>query len=157
MTIVHWDNYAHTWQHVKPPLRPSQQDLEVMLTAIKQQQTIVSPKKSQAVLLGITPEIAEMQWPDNSELLAFERSAGMKQVNWPGDISGKRHAYTGNWLELTVNTNQADIVIGDGSFNCVAFADEFEKVTQEIDRVLNENGVLIMRFFKENIPHVIII
>ncbi|MFC1839980.1 hypothetical protein ACFL1N_10395, partial [Thermodesulfobacteriota bacterium] len=99
-------------------------------------------------LWGVTPEIAEMAWPDGMELLAVERSEDMIREVWPGDIDGFRRAYCCNWLDaFSVIKNPVSIVIGDGCFNVYSYPDYWRALFVAAYQVLKERGVFIMRFF----------
>ncbi|MCB0190031.1 MAG: methyltransferase domain-containing protein, partial [Caldilineaceae bacterium] len=100
-----------------------------------------------ALLLGVTPAIATMKWPRRSRLLAVDSSEGMLDAIWPGDEPGVRLARAGNWLTLPVKSGSCTTVIGDCSFNCVAFPTVVQQLAASVARVLKEDGVLILRLY----------
>ncbi len=99
------------------------------------------------LLLGVTPGIAGLQWPPGTALLAIDRSESMVRQVWPGDIPGRRRAVAGSWLSLPVADHSRDVVIGDGSVNCVRYPGDLGDLARSIHRVLRANGTLILRCF----------
>lgn len=140
---VHWNSIARHWKHFGPPLRPCDDDLAVMRSAIFQH-PVASPR---VLMLGVTPEIAQLDWPQGTCLDAVERSTEMIDVVWPGDVPGVRRAHRGEWLELPFRESSFDVVIGDGCYISMKFPDGYEQLTRSIRRVLKPDGMLIMRFF----------
>jgi SAM-dependent methyltransferase len=100
-----------------------------------------------AILLGVTPEIAQMRWPPTSTLLAVDKSIDMAQAVWPGDVSGKRRVICGDWLALPQKDSSCDVVIGDGSINCLQYPDGFRALAKQISRVLRNDGIFVLRCY----------
>jgi SAM-dependent methyltransferase len=88
-----------------------------------------------------------MRWPDAATLLAVDNSLGMAQAVWPGNIPGKRWVACGDWLALPRPNSSCDVVIGDGSLNCLRYPDGFRAVAKNIRDLLHEDGVLLFRCF----------
>jgi hypothetical protein len=110
-------------------------------------------------LCGVTPEIAAMSWPVNSQLVAIEQSQEMISEIWPGDLVRKRVAIQGDWLSPVSNRNRYDIVIGDGCFISVDYPAGYNSLAETLSGALKDNGLFIMRFFtqtdeKESSDHV---
>lgn len=103
-----------------------------------------------ALLLGVTPEIAEMQWPEHSSLTAVDKSLPMVSRVWPGNVPGRRSVVCGNWLTLPRRESSCHIAAGDGSFNCLAYPLEFRAVAEGIAAALHEGGILILRCYLQN-------
>jgi SAM-dependent methyltransferase len=137
---------AYHWHELGPPLRPCAADLAFMQSALARWAPRGGPL--QAVLCGVTPEIAGMSWPPQTQLLAVDRSPPMIEVVWPGDIPGRRKAVLGNWLErLPIEPHSQDVVIGDGCFLHQAYPAGQDRFAQVIQEVLRADGLLIMRYF----------
>ncbi len=100
-----------------------------------------------ALLLGVTPEIAGMRWPEKSSLLAVDRSFPMTQAVWPGNLPGKRSVVCANWLALPQQQASRDVVIGDGSINSLEYASGFQALAESVFRVLRRHGILILRCY----------
>ncbi|MFC1493684.1 hypothetical protein ACFL6W_00225 [Thermodesulfobacteriota bacterium] len=139
---------AYQWNKYNlPPYRPVEEDIRIMEKAVAKWGNRCPDQKYRALLWGVTPEIADMSWPDGTELLAVDRSEDMISEVWPGDIDGFRKACCCNWLHASsVIKNPVSIVIGDGCFNSNKYPDEWRALFVATHRVLKERGVFIMRF-----------
>ena len=93
-------------------------------------------------MLGVTPELA----PLGERMTAVDVNPGMIEHIWPGDRDDRR-AIQGNWLELPVDDESADAVIGDGSLTCVSFPEDYVGVFEEIRRVLRPGGRAVVRLY----------
>lgn len=146
MTSDHWNQHAKQWQHVAHPLRPGHEDVELFEKLISEH----APEKSplNALLLGVTPELALMQWPENTQLTAIDKNSAMIKHVWPQQqlkISAK--AYEGNWLELPFQNNSQQVVVGDGCLTLLSHNKHFHKFFSDVQRVLSSDGVFIIRHF----------
>ena len=99
------------------------------------------------LLWGVTPEIAEMEWPQGARVLAVDRSEKMISVVWPGDIEGKRKAICGDWFESPDMVECFDCVIGDGVFAFLNYPDQYKALLIRAHELLTEDGIVITRFF----------
>jgi hypothetical protein len=97
------------------------------------------------LLLGVTPSIATMNWPDGSRLFALDSSSAMVGSVWPGDVPGIRSAACGDWRAIPSPACSFNVVVGDGSLNCVRFPDDIEAVLEELSRTMTECGILVLR------------
>jgi SAM-dependent methyltransferase len=88
-----------------------------------------------------------MRWPDASRLIAVDNSLGMAKAVWPGNIPSKRYAVCGNWFALPRLKSSCEIVLGDGSMNCVRYPDGFRALAENICRVLRHDGILHLRCY----------
>jgi SAM-dependent methyltransferase len=99
------------------------------------------------LLLGVTPEIASMPWPEHTQLQAIDRSGEMIELVWPGDFPGRREARLGEWLQLPFADHEFDIIIGDGCFIHMDYPHGWRSLGKSLRRVLKDDGLLILRFF----------
>lgn len=88
-----------------------------------------------------------MRWPAASTLLAVDRSMGMVQAVWPGNIHSRRWAVCGNWMELPQPNSSCAVVIGDGAMNCVKYPDGLRALVGNVRAVLRDDGMLLLRCF----------
>lgn len=100
-----------------------------------------------ALLLGVTPEIAKMCWPQASSLMAVDSSMAMAHAVWPGNVPARRWAVCGNWLALPRRESSCEIVVGDGSINCLQYPDGFRALAENIRCVLRDDGILVLRCY----------
>jgi hypothetical protein len=145
----HWDSVAPGWRLIAPPLRPSAPDLEVMQRAIERQSQLYPLQPLRGMLLGVTPEIATLAWPQPAELLAVDRSPEMVREVWPGDVPGFRRAVCGDWFTVLPEMGPLHVVIGDGTFSNVLFPGEAVSLTRLIHETLLPEGILVTRLFAE--------
>lgn len=146
-TKSYWDDIATSFAVLGPPLKPSTEDIHFVEKAVRNW-SIGRPREPlRALLLGVTPEIATMQWPDATLLTAVDNSLGMAQAVWPGNIPGRRWVVCGDWFALPQANSSCDVVIGDGSLNCVRYPHGLDAVAKNIRDVLHEDGVLLLRCF----------
>ena len=113
------------------------------------EQAVASHAKDclQALLLGVTPAIVRMQWPERTSLLAVDNSTAMAQALWSRDVPRNRWVVCGHWLAMPRRDRSCDVVIGDGSMNCVRYPDDFRAVAAEVCRLLRDDGIFVSRCF----------
>lgn len=143
----HWDSVAHQWKHWKPPLRPCAADIEMLRQSVWNGFSAERRNKLNVLLLGVTPEIAEMAWPEGTRLQAVDRSAEMIEVVWPGNVPGRREARQGQWLSLPFADRQFDVVVGDGCFIHMDYPHGWTALSRSLRRVIRDDGLMLMRFF----------
>jgi hypothetical protein len=106
----------------------------------------IQTSRSVRMLLGVTPEIAGMDWPERSSLIAVDSSLPMAQAVWPGNLP-QRWVVCGNWLALPQREPSCHVVIADGSFNCLPYPDGFRALAKTVSRVLCSDGILVLRCY----------
>jgi hypothetical protein len=143
----YWDNFARKYAAVGAPLRPSRDDVRFAEETAAAWKASHPDQRLRALLLGVTPDIGNMRWPEASSLLAVDASMGMARAVWPGNIPQKRWAVCGDWLALPVRDSSCDVVMGDGSGTCVRYPDGFRALAASISRVLSAEGLLMLRCF----------
>jgi SAM-dependent methyltransferase len=104
-------------------------------------------ERVEALLLGVTPLIAGMQWPRATRLLAVDSSAAMLHAVWPGDIPRRRYGVCASWLDLPQSAHSSDVAIGDGSMNCLRYPDGFRRLCESVCRVLKTDGIFVLRCY----------
>jgi hypothetical protein len=143
----HWDEVAYHWHHFGPPLRPSVADVRMMEEILRRWWAGHDATPLKVLLWGVTPEIAAMAWPDNTALLAVDRSAQMIERVWPGDIVGRRKAICADWFECSSGSDRYDVIIGDGNFTVLAYPDQYQMLAASARDMLATDGILITRYF----------
>jgi SAM-dependent methyltransferase len=101
----------------------------------------------QAIILGVTPEIVGMRWPENTHILAFDREPSMIQNLWPHHCLSNAAALCSDWSELPLVDGYADLVMADGSFIFLAFPGEYHRLARELARILAPGGIVVVRLF----------
>lgn len=143
-----WDKLAPLWSYVRPPLRPCRRDVQVYEQLAD---TLLSGRKMPTiVLLGVTPEIALMRWPEDTHVVAIERSKAMIRTVFYNKVlpyaSEDVHlsAVEADWNAAAVE--KADLVIGDGCFTQLR-AQEYVPTLRSIQGLLKADGHFVHRFF----------
>jgi hypothetical protein len=144
----YWTRVARTYAQMRPPLRPSVEDIRFL------EQTVAAyalrqPKARQALLLGVTPDIAAMRLPSAFSLLGIDCSYPMVKGVWPRNLPGRRWGINGNWMALPAAPSSCDIVIGDGSMNCLRYPDEHRAFAESVLSVMKPDGIFILRCFAQ--------
>jgi SAM-dependent methyltransferase len=102
--------------------------------------------QKRAWLLGITPEIATLHWPQEVELIAVERVQAMIDGVWPGNTD-RRRAICGDWLDVPFPDESCDLAIGDGCVSHVGFPNGLSRLLVSVHRCLRSEGYLMLRLF----------
>lgn len=143
---AHWDAHAARWQLIGPPLRPAKQDLDYLRDSVARLGRVsgASQPARRALLLGVTPEIAELAWQPPYQLLAVDKSEGMVNAVWPGDTATRR-AVVGDWLAF--REAPFDLVVGDGIFTLFDFPDGYARLAAALAQLVAAGGLLSVRLF----------
>ena len=119
-----------------------------MQNAIAEQRKGHTQSVFQALLLGVTPELASMNWPDGTRLLAVDRCKGMINQVWPKQgLPTMAWVIRGDWHRLPVRSASIDLVIGDGFFAPLVYPKDYLSLGAEIRRVLGPGGRYVIRPF----------
>lgn len=142
-----WDDMAANWDKWGAPLRPSPEDLLIVTNAVKQWHKEFDLKTvTNVLLLGVTPEIAQITFPFSNTLIAVDKSQGMIDHVWPGDKGLKKKAVLGDWFNMPVPPKSQNIVLGDGVF--VFFnPSDMDKLAASIAGVMATDSTFIIRQF----------
>jgi len=141
----HWGVVAYQWQAYGPPLRPSPPDIAAMERSVRAWRGGSEARGPRVLLLGVTPEIAEMAWPAGTKLTAIDRSEAMIAQVWPGDVAGVRTAIRADWFDH--DYGRIDIVIGDGVFPITRYPDQYQALIGKIAAALPAGGLFVTRPF----------
>ena len=148
----YWDSFAKAYANLGGPLRPSEEEIRLMEGVVRDwtmSRRITSP---QVLLLGATPEIATMRWPAMTSLMAVDKSFPMAKSVWPGDIPGRRAMVCADWLASPRKEASSDVVIGDGSINCLTYPAGFRALAETVSGVLRGHGLLLLRCYLQGVP-----
>src|ERR1039458_51759 len=143
----YWNSLASSYAALGSPLRPAREDIRFMEAAVAGWAAWHS-RAPRAVLIGVTPDIAQMAWPAQTSLTAVDSSLTMVSALWPRNGSHcKRRLVVADWRALPLGRGACDIVIGDGSINCLPYPDGFRSLAAEISGVLGAEGLLVLRCY----------
>jgi SAM-dependent methyltransferase len=145
---AHWDAHAARWQLIGAPLRPAAPDVEYLRDSVSRLTTFAdaSTAARTVLLLGVTPEIAEIAWQPAHRLVAVDKSEGMVNAVWPGDTPTRR-GVVGDWLALDLPDAPFDLAVGDGVFSLLEFPHGYERLARALAEVVKPGGLLSLRLF----------
>lgn len=144
----HWNEHARRWQHFGPPLRPLPVDVAVVEDLAERHAKSIAGDMFSAVLLGVTPELAAMQWPERTRLLGLDRCPDMIAGLWPRDsVPMEARAVQGDWSAIPHQPGSIDMVVGDGCYVLLPYPEIYNAVSAEVARVLKPDGRFSIRVF----------
>jgi hypothetical protein len=136
-----WQRQAEQWSRLKPPLRPSGDDL------VWAQRSVDVSGARTVVVLGVTPELAALRWRDGTRLLLTDHSLAiilaLRHDPRPGLSAA---AVLADWRSLPVADGAAQLALGDGTFNNVRHAEQ-GRLAASVRRVLCAGGTFGLRAF----------
>ena len=146
MNKDHWSEHAKQWSHIGAPLRPSLEDTRLIESQLFSASD--NDRALNAMLLGVTPELALMSWPNNTNLLAIDRNQSMIDGVWPiNELKINATAMSGNWLSTKQKTHSMDIVVGDGCLTLLSYLEHYSAFFKEIQRIVATDGNFVIRHF----------
>jgi hypothetical protein len=144
----YWSAYPQLRQHVGSPLCPAPVDVGLIEEVVRHVSQTTNGGPLHALLLGVTPELARMSWPQETRLIALDRSLEMVQMVWPrAYLSLPAIAVRSEWRALPIPDAKIQVVIGDGCYSQLESAEGYHEVSAEVCRVLRSEGHFAMRFF----------
>lgn len=148
--VSYWAKLANSYQQLGWPFRPSPEDLRMFEETVAAWAGGRDGSRISALMLGVTRDIATMRWPESAELLGVDNSGAMVSAVWPGDVPNRRSGIQGDWFHLPRPESSCDIVIGDGSMNCVRYPEAFRELAASVRRVLRDDGIFILRSYVQS-------
>jgi predicted dehydrogenase/SAM-dependent methyltransferase len=142
-----WQSVPGKWKYFGPPLRPCPEDIGIMEMQVARWTQAAGATRCEALLCGVTPEIADMNWPAETRLWAVERSRAMIEEVWPARGSSSKLPLEAEWTRLPFAPSSFDIVVGDGCLTSLAYPERQQLFLESLRTVLRPGGRLIMRFF----------
>lgn len=141
-----WQKQAQQWRKVGPPLRPCAQDGEFMTKMVFPVLGDATTPAEVAVL-GVTPEIVQLFWPQQVVVRAFDHSAAMIATIWQPHPHVASSVTLARWQKLPVPTRSIRAAVGDASFNALPSLSDYPEVFSELARILEPEGIVCMRMF----------
>lgn len=139
----HWPAMARAWDQSGAPLRPSAQDVAAYHRRAKEWMD-VRRGAPRVLLLGVTPEIYNLPWPDGRDLLAVDRTPAMIAHVWVGKPEEVLQA---SWLALPLPPASRDIALCDGGLHLLDHPAGQRKLVERLHEVLAPGGRCIFRLF----------
>lgn len=137
-----WDERAAHFDDWGPPLRPPPEDLALYARFVARRFT-GRRNALRALLMGVTPELARLDWPVPLDLTAVDQSAPMVRRVWPGDVPGRRRAVVGDWMRWQP-AQPLDLVLTDGA---PVFFARPGALFEHVRSILAGDGAFVVRAF----------
>lgn len=133
----HWPLHARNWARVGPPLRPCAEDVALVAAQVR--------GRVDALILGVTPELAAMPLVPGSTITCVDRDPAM--IEALVTPRADQRALVGSWLALPLPAASIDLVIGDGALTLLAYPTDYRALAAELARVLRPGGRAVLRLF----------
>ena len=159
-----WSRQAAQWERVGAPLRPSAQDVawhrriafelasagtrvaSVTTAGGPDEKTVPDPVSRLRVLqLGVTPEIARVEWPRGTRLVAVDLCADMIARVWPSPPDAE--VVQADWLAMPLADGTRDMVVSDGCFGVLQHPGAHRALLAAIGNILRDDGRFVFRIF----------
>lgn len=140
-----WSQQSAQWSHVGSPQRPCLEDVAIFSQLL----ATLNPQTSQplACILGVTPELTQMDWPAQWQTIAVDNSQAMIKQLWRPHPSIPASVVTSDWRCFSFVNAQVDLIIGDGITTAMGDIDACTSAFREFRRILKPSGRLILRCF----------
>lgn len=136
-----WNGIAGRWDMHGPPLRPSPKDVALYQQAVND----IAPRPTnRALILGVTPELYGLRWPDGVVLKALDRSSEMIDTVWPGNPD---QAILGDWGASVFEPASLDFVVCDGGLHLLDYPAGQTALADELANVVLPGGHVVFRLF----------
>lgn len=130
---VAWRHFSKVYPALRPPLKPSERDVQIAANAIR-------GHSARVLLLGVTPELSLL----GENLTAVDNAPQMLSEVWPGDRTNRR-AMLADWTKLPFEAVSFNSVLGDGALNSAP--EQVGQVLSEVRRMLKPGGRAALRVF----------
>jgi hypothetical protein len=144
-----WKQHARQWSFVRPPLRPSNEDIDAASAAVAEWVSISGSDAPTAVVLGVTPELCRLLLNSDSELIVVDNSAEMIRALWPKPVRPQDRAICADWRSMPLTDHSISLILADGSFSMLPYPSGYAALCAELRRVFRSNGRLIVRCFAQ--------
>ena len=138
----HWERFSRNYYLNVPPIRPSSEDLAYCWGIANE--WIQKRGAPRVLLLGVTPGLYHLPWPEGTDLLAVDHTQAMIDAVWPGP---KEAALCADWLSMDLPEASRDIVLCDGGLHLLDYPTGQRALIRLLHRVLSEEGLCIFRLF----------
>lgn len=124
-------------------MRPVQEDIGFFTSAIAEWHGIFK-RPARALILGVTPEIYSLPWPQGSTIQAIDRTREMIEHVWPGP---PHNVTCADWLEMPFLPSSMDVVFCDGGLHLLSYPDAQNKIANKLADLIAPGGYCIFRLF----------
>ncbi len=139
-----WNRHAGQWSAIGPPLRPSDEDLVHYEAALRY---ALDAPGSEALLLGVTPELAQLLHHLAARLTAVDNNPAMVRANWPAAGYARGRVVLGDWRQMPAEDGAFHAAACDALSNNLPSASELRRALAQVHRVMKPGGILVVRHF----------
>lgn len=145
--LEYWNGFSGAWQHVPAPLAPAEDDVRWFELQLRSTQR-AGGSEARALLLGVTPAIANLRWPADCVLVAMDWSRGMLRNVWvqPRSLAWAK-VVAADWRRTPLAAGSCDVVVGDGCYTALGSLENAAGLNREMRRVLRDGGHYFLRCF----------
>ena len=144
-----WSKTAVGLGLARAPWTPSPEDGRLLLEAVTAH---LAGRRSLVAVLGVTPALIQLTWPEGATILAVEANPAMIRSQWRSHPKIPSAVVCGRWETLPLPSGSVATVVGDGSLNALPYA-SYPGLFREVARVLAPAGVFVLRcFVRPEIP-----
>jgi hypothetical protein len=147
LEITHWKSLAQQWSYFGPPLRPSREDLEFVARSVNQLSELKPGEPLWALILGVTPELANLSWPRGTSLTALDNNPEMIQFVWPGSKASSERVVHGDWLDPPLPPRSFDFVVGDGVLSMLPFDGGYGRLAAAMASIAKAGATWNLRLY----------
>lgn len=142
-----WRVSMGKWQPWRiSPWCPSPEDGRFLIEATAEALDRSRPSAT-VLILGVTPETLQLDWPGHADLIAADSSAEMIALDWRPHPRLPSSVVEARWQRLPLCDATAAATVGDASLNALPGFEDYAAVLEEVARVLKPGGVLALRMF----------
>jgi SAM-dependent methyltransferase len=146
MEPTFWNTQVELIKAMGSPARPDHSDIACMRTMFRQRIAgWPASRRIKVLVLGVTPEIVGMDWPAGTVVTAVDRSEGMIEAFWLGDVPGQRRLVRADWMALPFEPDTFHFVFGDNVFNAMDYPQGYRDLADAVAKVTRPEGLLIVR------------
>lgn len=141
----HWEAIARRWAEVGSPLRPAPADT-AFVAAEAADWARTHGRAPRVLLLGVTPELLHLTWPEGTTVRAADRSRDMIRAVWQGK---PEQVACADWLALDtlMRPESFDLVLCDGGLHLQDYPVGQRRLAEVIGRLLAPEGRAVLRLF----------
>lgn len=146
VALDYWNGFSGAWQ-IPPPLAPAADDVRWFEDRVRSAARAGGPE-ARALLLGVTPAVANMRWPLGTALVSMDWAWGMLRNVWiQPEWVARAAPVAADWRETPLAAASCDFVVGDGCYTALGSFENAVRLNREVRRVLRDGGLYCLRCF----------
>ena len=138
---------AARWGQLNAPYRPIAEDLALYWQGVEG--WVREHGVPRVLLLGVTPELYHLPWPEGTDFLAADRNPAMIDRVWPGP---PEQARCGDWLELGLAAGSRDLALTDGGVDLLPYPEGVRRLVELLRELLTDQGRFVFRLYAQLAP-----